>query len=573
MSKRRLQGLSILLLLGIAALALPAVRAIVVQFSLRRLHPSLSAQDVQLHADAKVVELARFRWGRDVGQKRYELRADRLWLAVDHQPLAACRLDIPMARMEGVTLTLDEQSGRGKTQPFETFWHQEIAGRVARLDWEDIQHHFGSLLTADQIHESWQGRIERWVTRSREIYAEVASIETEVNAADASPQNPLRDADALRRKWEQVSRLTQEQQLLISQFGGIQNLLNAECNRLKSTFDEDVAQLTDLAVALEGAEIDPRSISESLMLELAKHAWHLTADCAELPARAAADFPWREQPAYDREILPCGKDSARFRLRDLRGSGHFVSAAGRLPVVFSASVSRNSPASDPAQDGPTDGSDPESARWHYGYQSPLGRIAVTASCSREIAEGISIDLRLEPLSAQADISPSDRLVADIDRPVQTRDARLHFQITSTKQGISGAMFLRDPGDWLDLKSELETPISLSEKLEYEVQVGGTWSTPSFRLVPDPPGWLIAAVESRLSSRLREQTSTWEAELAQRFQNQLDQLQSLVALAAREAQASIEVHERRGLALRDSLQHRLDEISGTAFIRSHQPTIR
>ncbi len=560
-SKRRLQWGVIFLLACLCAVLVRPVRSWVDQVLIgRAIDPQLAVRELHFHTRTSVVEARDLNWGGVENDRSFGIRARRGWFAVDGEAILDRRFCLPVAILEDAELHLENYDLRDPAGG--SVWQQELAERVAQLDWQEIQQHFSSLLATEDLTQTWRERVDRWVNRSRLI---LARVQMAPEAPD-SLKNPLRAEDRLRQRIRRLDSLTTEHSTLTDQFVEIEKLLQAEANQLEELYQRDIELLSSMRWTQNGKLVDAelvREATESMTHQVARQVWQSVADFAEVSDMVAHAVAGDEPRSYDRDVRSANRNSPSFELAELKARGVFTHNQLDTPFSVNGQFSAE-------KDRDSCGAFSAAWRYHFMHGDLVVRVVVSAD-----SRGAN-QIQLGAVPAQ-DTDPEAWLDAsgdaDGNAPLALSDdaSSLELGIRSDGEQLEGVLVFG-----IDALEGLEgKPIEVirsamasgdpADPATIEMQLAGSWKQPELKLDGEYPSWLLSAVEQALAGQLEPTEMATEARLRTEFETRLGALRVLVASASQAGQVEMQNHHQQLVAERERFQFSLDEI-GTEFAR-------
>lgn len=551
MSKRRIQAGAVLSLALLTACLVRPFRTWIEQALLTRVvSDDLQVEEIEIHANSSVVELRGLKWQHFANGRKYGLDAQKTWLAFDAEKLVDRQFDVGRIEVENANLYVDDFSPKAVRAP--STWQQQLAMQVVQLRWDEVKDHFTSLLAADGIHTTWAGRIQQWVKQSESLIGKLNAMED----SEVLTDNPLRVEDQLNQRIRTVENLRNQQSKLAGQFDTLQKLLDAECKRLRDSFESELTNLNQSQThATE--QRNSGTIAVEISVELAESSWTLFSVLAEISDVVARDLSIaRLPPDYDRNITIDSLPIRNPQLGQLTASGSFRCGTSKSPYAMRKDFSNN-------------------GDWEFVYELPEAQVVTRVTERDGSNDEVSIDLVAVRKLGQP-LSPSDRGV-DLDSftdllAVETHLAIASLKLTSTAAGISGKMLVPLPNStdmspaWTTLRENAEELVGETETV-LEIDIAGSWKAPQISLAGNKtPDWLVKSIQNELDYDRRQSSTTVAAQAREKLEAQIDRIQSLVLTASNRGKQIIESH---GTTLADaaiSLEKALEELNGTSFAR-------
>ncbi len=591
MSRRRFYWLTVALLASATCVLVRPMRSWLDQAMVTMLvNRSLSVAELHVHSSDQVIEVRQLAWGNTTQDRSFGLEAERAWFAFDPVPLVDRQWDMANVVLEDARLYLRDAIPEHSPQP--SIWQQGLAQHVAQLDWNELRQHFGSLLAADGLTKRWDERIEQWLldseaimTRSREVDAEVGSLD-----------NPLRYEDDVRKRLAEVDALRAKQERLMDQFDGLRRLLDAESQRLDELFQADREWLAEHGLgfvreAIRSNHGDPTQadaelerLADELLQAIALKVWHRYGAYMEVSARVT-DGP-NPQPlaAADRNI----RDSrgALVALRNVSATGVFELREDRIPFALSGRYQQIAHRDQQQKD----------YFWQFDFQPVDGPVRVAVVQARSDAlrrislnpnqsgEGPHSDWLSDDLTPNEWANISD--FVGVQEHVSGASTQLPFvsgtpvsgELVFETDAIRGSMEISvsylvalQQGDVsitsvLDLGKVIAVNTQSSESTDelINIEVAGTWQCPVLR-APELRQVVMEGLIQQAEPELQSQLAALTTRLHGEFYGKLETLETQSQkVSDRQAQLS-GGSQKQLLATREKLENRLIEIDG-ALVR-------
>lgn len=536
-SRRRLWWGCVLTLAFISCCLLAPVRSRLQQaFVCRMLNAQVEVDQVRFHRDASVIEARGVRWSIVNRDRECQLSASRLWLAVEIPSLLERRFLSPSGVLEDARLVFSCPSSAAEQH---SEWQQELARSLQQFEWLQIKANFQSLQSAEKLAQDWESRIARWLERSREILASTQTLADEANGIT----NALRFEHEIQNRIARIEALRTEQGLLVNQFGGIRQLLEAETMRLQQMRTNELLWLEGYWGDLDAA--DHAGLARTMLVELGKRAWHDYAPFVEVADRLSSASPLaeRQRAGFDRDVRPVDMARPIVALRGLTAKGVFAFQGHEHPFVFKGEVES--------------GRAERQVRPYYStalqFGRPEGQIVVT-TMREEGGQSNAVRLTRHHEAKTGLPAAQDGSLAIID-------------IDSAERGLVGLLQVQP--ETLD-RSELADFIRsaahgiVDRTFPVQLAVSGAWDQPRLELADAAPQWLIAAVADELASRIAQAKSQVHARYIDDFQSSFDRLQTVATESAVKGQQVAEAHRGQLIATRDRLQAEVKQRSAAAL---------
>lgn len=547
-SKRRMQSSAILFLIVLVAVLFRPVRTWLDQALVHHaVSPRLHVSELTYHSKTSVLEARSIALTSQRGPHVYHLKAARAWVAIEQEPLLDRAVSVPHVLVENAELSLQSYSPPPTQTP--VFWQEELAKRVAQLDWEQIKRSFTSLLAAQDINATWEKRISRWVVRSTEIVRQVGTLD-----AESDLENPLRFEDQIKSKLHLIDELKTEQQLLAGQFGNLQKLLSAEDTRLRALFEQELQQLRPRNTNEEQRLM--QAVANDLVLDAAKVMWQKFSPHAEIADVVATEMvPRAERPAYDRDV---GSESKPLSVSDMEAKGDFLVDDRRIPFSLAANYQIAPQSDSPAM---------ATGQWDFRFKTNPCTVTVLAARTGAF-DGLHLLVQVHDDAAEPSLaSPSD-LPNDILVPVGSHHF-LEFEFNSADGQIAGQMHV-DLAHIAGLSEEFARALRQACREQpgsrLTIDIHGTWQEPVFALPEEAPEFLALSIRNSLDERIHAANAELETQIADQFNSEVAAMERLVNQAAQAGLSIIQDHSQQVAGIRQSLQDSLEEMSGTAFAR-------
>lgn len=550
-SKRRIQAAAVLLLVILTAALVRPVRTWIDQALVASVaSEKLQIEELELHANSSVVELRGLRWQHLANGRKYGLHAKKTWLAFDGLKLVDRQFHIGRIELEEADLYVKDFSQKFVRAP--STWQQQLAMQVVQLRWDEVKDHFSSLLAADGIHTTWAERIQQWVQQSESLVQQLSSIQ----AGEELNDNPLRVEDQLKQRIRTVEELQIQQAKLAGQFDTLQKLLEAECKRLRDTFESEIGSL-EHAQTHADEERDSGSIAIEISVDLAESSWTLFSVMAEVGDMLARDLAITKQtPDYDRNITDNLPATENPHIEQIYASGSFRCGDSVSPYAFHRDIATT-------------------GDWEFVFELPQAQVATRVKRNDELSDEVQIDL-VSVRKTNGALSPSDRGIdlAVFDELIGCEAhrtiAKLH--LVSTPTGIRGEMQVPLPnGDqmspaWTTLRKNAEELVGEQEAV-LQIDIAGSWRAPEISLRGNTtPDWLVQSIQNEFDYGRRQSSTGVAADARQKLEAQIERIQSLVMTASSRGKQEIESHSQTLANAASSLQAALDDLNGTSFAR-------
>lgn len=584
-SKRRLQCGILLLLSGLAILLVRPMRSWVDQAGTKLLvDPRLEVSQIHVHGNSSVIEALDPQWRQDVQDQSLEVEASRAWIAIDPVSLVDRRIVIPHVRIEGARLRLANPTAAPVSHSSVHVWQQTLARRVIQLDWSEISKRVQSLLAATDTYQTWNDRIGHWVARSQEIVGEVRSMDKQraldglrssasartsetthpIDAIVRQETNPLRYEQQLRSNLAHVTRLSDEQNVLNSQFHNVQKLLKAECACLQDRFELELNTLVRPDEVTGDLGTDQPDFADAFFIEMADQIWRDYAEYGQVAAAVSeCVFQYSPRPSFGRNVpLETHRPTTEpFALSDLLAQGVFAhQRSGSIPFTLLAEWALPATSDDSTTVG----------CFEFQFSQSKELIAVQIDRSDNRTNNRSIEMLVTEQTSKP-VSASDRQIPDDTTASrfawdQTGEAPIEF--TGFSCGAQLDIALRVDSEAAQNYCKHTAPalarvFDTVDSLQFVVT--GSWDSPTIEISHLPAG-LSEALATAMQEEVRRVNSNIELQVRNRFEAKIADLQTLVAKSADERRKIAQQHQNELLATQRSLQSQLEQIDGTAFAR-------
>ncbi|MEM8736517.1 MAG: hypothetical protein AAGG44_19965, partial [Planctomycetota bacterium] len=222
-SKRRIKwGILVALFAGVTFFVRP-IRTWMDQALVKQVDPDLRVSQVMFHREASVLEVRDIDWAKEAADRKFGLRADRAWFAVDPEPAVDRQIRLPKGEIENALLFFNDYA---PVQPaMVDVWSQEVATHAGYIDWEAVRTQFATLLSPSQTHANIRQQVDEWVRESNEIKSQVERIGGE----ETWDSNPLRLGDVLRERIDRLQELSVEHGRIVQSFESAPQEIDAKC--------------------------------------------------------------------------------------------------------------------------------------------------------------------------------------------------------------------------------------------------------------------------------------------------------------------------------------------------------
>ena len=527
----------------------------------KMIHRDLKVQELHFHTDDSVVETRNLAWHARYKGRSVELHSPLGWFAMDPEALIDARLKFPMAVLEDAHLYLEDGALPTVSPP--SIWQQHLAGKIAQLDWQEIEKHFNSLLAADRLSEIWSERIERWIQRSQSVLEQARVLESDTQSLD----NPLRSEELIQEKIARLGQLTEEQQQLIGQFDGAGKLLLAETNRLSEMRDEELEWLasliTDVPHEADGAEPSiQHGLAERTLIQLCGQLWEQYYSFAEVVDLLTHTAGGQEQPSYQLDVRGDSRSLPLLDLSELKANGLFecsgrqtrFTACGHYTVRQDVDYRRQ-----------------RSCQWQFQFSPRNLTIHVDVSRPEDNHLGLN-HVHLQVSHARQDKDDAAVSLIDDDDTVSTPAPFLEAFVCSSDVGLEGTLSVipsaitaegSEPFGIIN-DAILSRQLPADTAIEYEIV--GSWKQPRLTLHSASGTDILPAVEQEI----REQLDGLKQQSATRLHEELDarlsKLRGLVATATEQGRAITTEHHDQLMATQSRLESSLNDLKNTEFAR-------
>ncbi|MCA9133262.1 MAG: hypothetical protein KDA45_08905, partial [Planctomycetales bacterium] len=441
-------------------------------------------------------------------------------------------------------------------------WQQQLNLRLSQLDWHQSRQHCNSLRVAQQLTNTWAGRVERWLARSQQILDEVQSLEGEIVALE----NPLRLEDAARSRLDRLQALSAEQRSLIEQFEGVPKLLEAETKNLAELRRRDLKRIEGLASgSVSESQVQPLNVALCRLFaeDWAGQCWRQVARYAEVADRLGQASLSPENSPHNIDVRASGQEIALIDLSEIKVTGVFETAELATPFEARAKWSLTQEPTLQQQNR---------FECKVNFYAASGQVEVRVTRDSRLAA-------LNHIEMWGHAVPQPGILAGAAAP----QAEIHLQLDSQPSGLVGTMTI----DALAIRRLLDTGAKTGlvevgvaglpeEQLVGEcldLQVGGQWSAPQVYLAGDAPHWLQNSSQLAMQRELQAAVVALRSRLELEGESKLAEFRQRVGLAAQSGLALTQAHGQQLLAVQDRLQEHLDQMLGTEFARRHGPVSR
>lgn len=571
-SSRRLKWFAIATLVTCALLLFPSTRAWIQRTSLARaVGQQWSAQDIVYHSKRCVVEARDLRWRDSAEARGVELVAQHGWFAFNDVALVDRTFLLPKVILQGVELRI--RDAEPKQNFFVPSWKQQLATRISKFDWNLAREQMESLMFARELSAVWIQSIDRWVTRSQEIVAEVAHLEQEVVELD----NPLRFEQTIQAKLSRLQELAREQSLLLQRFGSVEPRIDFESEEFQKLEEGDRAKLLIMVSGISDLESERASICQQVAIAAAQEVWLQLAHYAEVVDRLT--LVNREQPLhdYDRNVRGTQEERLLFEVSELKASGILTHDLAETAFQAHGQLSQRLDATQEPH---------RQLDWQFQFQHKSTPIRVSATFDTQTSKATQVKLALAAASTSS--SESDFIsnsvgnstsdltsswlrstsnlsagVADIG----SRDALL--TLNSTQGQLDGTLVLSSecqPFFTGESQRLLAEPANGSVPPSLRFHVGGHWGKVQLELMEATPDWLHGLIDKDLDRKWAELSEFANSQLTRELKELHANLQIQIEEAKLAGQAKVASAQRQLLATQASIQKRFAGITQTEFAR-------
>ncbi|MFN3190955.1 MAG: hypothetical protein ACE361_10570 [Aureliella sp.] len=561
-SKRRFKwGILVFLIAGVTCFVRP-VRTWMDQALVKQIDPDLRVSQVTFHRQASVLEVRDVEWSKESAERRFGMRADRAWFAIDPEPTIDRQISMPKGEIENALLFFNEYAPAQPTMV--DVWSQEVAAHAGYIDWDAVRNQFATLLSPTQTHAGIRQQVDDWIRKSNEIKTQVERISGE----ETWDSNPLRLGDVLRARIQRLQELSIEHEQLVRSFEALPEEIDAKCVRLEEQLATRSRELANQMTSDQRIAESKKRIAEALMLQVAESNWIQIADCGQIAQLVAGNLPLAKPSEFDRNV-PLTDEEQRFvSLGALKAKGTFAHRNRKTPFQMTASLDIGEFEAENAR-----------GNWNYAFYEGGRLIGVEANVdTREQVDSIELSVLSsdEPLASPSDAAVPNSIAHDSwksreDYIVRIEIAQEAGLLAGTIEFTGEALGGLPTQSQAILRRALEKPDQGS--LSFRVTVSGTWQAPRFRLEESLPSWFVEAIELEVNNYLVSANAEADVQLRDDFRQEIERLQELVELSTDTAEAILTTNASRLASVQASLQRRLDQLVGVDYSASRLQSVQ
>ena len=521
---RRLKTATILLLCFSACLLIRPIRSWLDRAAVAIwIDRDVQIDSIRWHPHKSVLEVRDLSWPQTVKGREFEIKAEKVVLAVDPLTLADYRFRFPIVDLESFEIDYMPPS---KKPPSST-WEMEMALPT----WNDVSSLFDSLVIADELRQDWLSRIDGWISKSQKLAESSQRIVDDV----VRSVNPLRGEGDLRNRLEQLAECSRLQLELTRQFEGLEKLMAAESSRLNDKHAQENELLR--SHVQDTIEAKRREFLEHVIDCGLQDVWQSKLVWLDLADSVAVALQPADLPTYDVDMRRVRPEIAILGFPDISASGKLFIADQSFPLEVQGNYSLY-----------TSGAKRScTSEWQMDCETASSRLKLEVVCNGEENR-----IQLEELALQA-IEPE---AGQSHRLLQTH-------VVAAQNGLSGVISIGPAGmyrvlsegqldksqplgvNWRDLiQSASEEAMHLSQGSpansdlqNIQARILGTWRKPGFELCGPIPEWLESVVDRCLSEAIRDTNELLGQKLETEYSNRLQRLQEEAILAAANAKRS------------------------------------
>lgn len=564
-SKRRLRWMAIGLLLACVLMMLRPTRSWIERaWIARAISPQLTVGELIVHSQKTIVEARDLKWRVDgsstpksistgVLGRTFGASARRCWLAFDRDSLPTGNLRFPKVVLQDANFYLAK--GLPSANNSLEDWRQQLAREFVEFSWEALQRELHCLPATATLRSVCCQRIEGWVERSRQIQAEAAQLEHQVEAMD----NPLRFEESIKAKLARFQQLADEQRSLVSQLDELESSLATESAQLNQLHQQDLQSFVELSTE---AKLKPAIESRLAEFErqfasaLGDAVWHQLAPYGEIVdsvSHAAASF---RNADYDVTVWPVEFGAEHLQRSDLKAAGEFQ--AGLVKSRYQTSGTWRITQSAPAQTF-------REFNFLTAFQVDSNQLDVSSQYDSRQSTSTQLQIVMtggpQPAPKLADSSPSDQAV-ELTPSTQATLASESGKLTGSLSVTPSFLKLLTR----KLPVELLDSIAANSDEPLRFDLSGDWEQSQLNLICAAPAWLEQAVEKQAIQQSQAAIARSQLRLDTEFRDQLLQFRQLVDVALRDARQATAADERKLLASQSRMHEQLDFTSGAEFAR-------
>ncbi|GAB5406220.1 MAG: hypothetical protein Aurels2KO_44510 [Aureliella sp.] len=496
---------------------------------------SVAVDRLHLHFGESVIEAQGLAIERNEGARHFGLRAAKTWVAVDGVGVIDRRCAAQTVLVEDAVLYLDGDQAIVATPPAVS-WFENLSQRMSGISWADLQQHFGSILSADNLATHWEQKVAKLVRDSADVLTQLNQIESET----ANMDNPLRYEVAVRDRLQRLEQLQAEQEDIMKKFAAARQQLEAEAKQLRSKFDAEKESFA--FTAIDG---DMSMMANEILDSSGRTAWQQIASYCEIAARMASvnssdtSLPWNKNfrnlngPLID---LPVVKVAGMFErgpeLVPFSVEGAFISSTGE---------------------------DIAESNWDYSFFQLQRIVELGVVATDNETQSISIDAHLD-----GDESDQNQTVASGEIRVAGEELSGEVLVYASAFEYNSVASDHSVGREQQILSSALSRQGSDACIAFTVS--GTWEAPSLTASQPAQDWLIDQIHESIQPSLQQAIAQATTQMETELHTRLAKIETAARTAAQGADAIVNEHRNPLYAARNRLQASLDELSGASIRR-------
>lgn len=554
-SRRRIYWASVLTLLCVVCVLVRPMRSWIDRAIVAATTQGAATVDqLHLHIGDSVVEAKGLSIHRHEDRRKFGMVAAKTWIAIDGVGMVDRRLNAPTVMIEDAVVYLaDDDTALAASPPAEA-WQTQLARRLSSITWDQLKEHFTSLLAADDLAPSLDGRIETWLQASDEILRRLREIESDTFDRD----NPLRYENDVQERLAQIEQLRLEQEKLVKHFEFARSTLEAEVKLLEEQALEKADDFEKQAFAAAAIEADMQGMANEILTSSGHAAWNRFADYCEVASRMAEIKLQQQTPPWNKNIRR--QHAPLVDLPSIKVAGHFERGLAEVPFSVQGSYSS------------IDGVTLDHTSWDYTFFEQTRTIQLDLCMDCPNTQSLTLLATQEQnvvgrfLSKTGDSSGQTVLDGDIS----VSNGELSGQVKVYRQAlatgpIAGGRNLAKVGD-RQMQILAKAMRQHDEDAYIVYDVSGTWRSPLLEPTQPAELWLIDQIRESIRPNLQQAVADATLRLNNEVRSRLARLKHTAQLAASGSTSITEQHRNPLFAARKRLQASLDENNGSIIRR-------
>lgn len=553
-SRRRIYWASVLTLLCVICVLVRPMRSWIDRAIVTATTRGAATVDqLHLHVGDSVIEAKGLSIHRHEDQRKFGMVAAKTWIAIDGVGMIDRRLNAPTVMIEDAVVYLKDDDTVGEIDPPSDAWQTQLARKLSGITWDKLKEHFTTLLAADDLVPTLDGRIETWLRTSDEILRRLRDIESETVDRD----NPLRYEDDVQERLVQIEKLRLEQEKLVRHFESARSTLEAEVKLLEQQAYNKADDFEKQAFAAAAIEADMQGMASEILTASGQVAWKRFADYCEVASRMAEVKLQQPTPPWNKSIRR--QQAPLVDLPSIKVAGHFERGLEQVPFSVLGSYSS------------TDGVSLDRTSWDYTFFEQTRTVQLDLMMASPQAQSISV------LATQEhDVSPDSaggrnstgQTVLDGDIAVNegklSGQVKIYAQALATRPSAGGRNLARIGNRQTQILATAMRRRGDDVYIIYDVS--GSWRAPSLQPTQPAEDWLIDQIRESISPNLQQAVADATSRLNSEVRGRLERLKHTAQLAASGSTSITEPHRNPLFATRNRLQASLDEINSTLIRR-------